>query len=112
MICNSRFWTGRKEGIRRAEATKRMVREGRGRRADLEAFVLQDLLDGDVADGVGVLKELRLKDDTKRAIADDFAVGVDEITSVSGLAVGGDDLDDLAWIVDGWLCGEDKNGCE
>ena len=38
--------------------------------------------------------------DAKGAIADDFAVGVDEITSVSRLAVRGDDLDHLAGIID------------
>ena len=69
--------------------------------AYLEPLVLQDLLDGDVTDGVGVLEEFCLEDDAEGAIADDFAVGVDEITSVSLLAVRGDDLYDLAGIVDG-----------
>ena len=74
--------------------------------ACLEPLVLQDLLDGDVTDGVGVLEEFCLEDDAEGAIADDFAVGVDEITGLSRLAVGSDDLDDLAGIVDG--CGRDK----
>ena len=42
-----------------------------------------------------------MEDNAEGAIADDFAVGVDEITSVSRLAVRGDDLYDLAGIVDG-----------
>ena len=68
----------------------------------LEAFVLKDVLDGDVTDGVGVLEEFCLEDDAEGAISDDFAVGVDEITGLSRLAVGSDDLDDLARIVDGY----------
>ena len=81
-----------------ARRQQRGVADGR---TDLKAFVLQDFLDGNIANRVGILKELGLEDDTERAIADDFAVGVDEITGVSRFAVGGDDLDDPARIVDG-----------
>ena len=105
MICNSRFWCEQERWVRRAGSRKRE----RGRREELaylEPLVLQNLLDGDVADRVRVLEEFCLEDDAEGAIADDFAVGVDEITGLSRLAVGSDDLDDLAGIVDG--CGRDK----
>ena len=52
-------------------------------KACLEPLVLQDLLDGDVTDGVGILEEFWLEDNAEGAIADDFAVGVDEITGAS-----------------------------
>ena len=67
--------------------------------AILEAFVLEDLLDGDV--GVaGLVEEPCLEDDAEGAVADDFAVGVGEISLGVGFAIGCDDLDDLAGIVD------------
>lgn len=67
----------------------------------LEPLVLKYFLDSNITDGVRVFEELRLEDDTKGAVADDFAVGVDKITGVARLAIGGDNLDDLARIVDG-----------
>ena len=42
-----------------------------------------------------------LEDDTKRAIADNFAIRVRDVTSVAGLAIRGNDLDHLSGIVDG-----------
>ena len=66
----------------------------------LEPLVLQDLLDRDFA-VAGLVEQPGLEDDAEGAIADDFAVGVGEISLVAALAVGGDDLDDLTGIVDG-----------
>lgn len=72
------------------------------RRTDLEPLVLQDLLDCNVVGGDVFLEKFCLEDDTEGAIADDFAVGVNEVALVAGLAVRGNNLDDLAGIVDGY----------
>lgn len=79
MICSSRFWS--------AGGRVRRARRGQGGRTDLESLVLQDLLDGNVSRGHVSLEELCLEDDAEGAIADDFAVCVDEITLVAALAV-------------------------
>jgi hypothetical protein len=44
-----------------------------------------------------------LKDDAKRAIADDLTIRVRDVTRVTSLAVRGNDLDHLPGIVDGWV---------
>lgn len=89
----------------RGRRDKEKKGEGQGverrRKTCLESLVLQDFLDGDVAHRVGVLEELGLEDDAEGAIADNLAICVDEIAGITRLAVGGDDLDDLARIVDG-----------
>lgn len=50
---------------------------------DLETFVLQDLLDGDVFAFFWRANEFCLKNDTERTISDDFAVGVGEVSSLA-----------------------------
>ena len=45
--------------------------------------------------------KFRLKDDTKRAIADDLAVGVRDVAGIPRLSVRGNDFDHLSGIVDG-----------
>jgi hypothetical protein len=47
------------------------------------------------------VEELCLENDTKRAVPDDFAVCVRDLLGLSGLAIGGDDLDDLVGVIDG-----------
>ncbi len=42
-----------------------------------------------------------LKNSAKRAIADDFTIGVRNVTGVASLAIRGNDLDHLSGIVDG-----------
>ena len=71
--------------------------------AYLEPLVLQNLLDGDVLLLFGNTKHLCLKDDAKRAVPDDLAVGVLDVFLFAGLAVRGDDFDDLGGVVEG--CG-------
>lgn len=63
---------------------------------------MEDLLDSDFGIGLGLVNELGLEDDTEGTVADDLAVGVDEILDVAGSAIGGDDADDLAGVIDGW----------
>lgn len=77
------------------------VRTAREETAYLEPLVLQDLLDSNLGGAFWFVEELGLEHDSKRAVADDLAVGVDEIPHVAGLAVRGDNLDDLAGIIDG-----------
>ena len=43
-----------------------------------------------------------MEDDSEGTVADDFAVGIDEILDVAGLAIGGDNADDLARVVNSW----------
>ena len=66
----------------------------------LEAFVLEDLLDGNLRVAFRLVNELGLEDDSEGAVADDLAVGIDEILDVTSLAIGGDDFDDLVGVVD------------
>ena len=66
----------------------------------LEPLVLQHLLDRDVWVTL-LLEESRLEDDTKGAVSYDLAIGIGEILLVSRFAVRGDDLDDLAGIING-----------
>jgi len=75
----------------------------RGKGTDLEALVLQDLLDSNILALLWRADDFCLKDDSKGAIADHLAVCVDEVSLVSGLAVGGNNFDDLVWVVDGWV---------
>ena len=60
----------------------------------LETLVLQHLLDGDVTIS-WIVQQSRLEDDTKGTVSDDFAVGIGDLPLVAGLAIRGDDLDDL-----------------
>jgi len=49
---------------------------GNGLQTNLEAFVLQHLLDCDILPILWGADEFRLENNTKRAVADDLAVGV------------------------------------
>jgi hypothetical protein len=72
-------------------------------KTDLETLVLQDLLDSNVLHRLGDTKLSRLEDDTKRAIPDDFAVGVFDFGLLSAHAVGREHGDDaLGIIVECW----------
>lgn len=58
------------------------------RETDLEAFVLEDLLDGDVANGIAIrADESGLKDDAEAAVAHDFAACVLNFFLLACLAV-------------------------
>ncbi len=70
--------------------------------ADLETLVLQNLLDGDVLLVLGHGKELGLEDDAEGAVSGDLAVAVRELAGFAGLAIGGNDLDDLVRVVDNY----------
>ena len=48
--------------------------EVKWRTTDLETFVLEDLFDGDVLHALWDTEHLCLEDDTKGAIANDFAI--------------------------------------
>lgn len=43
-----------------------------------------------------------MENHTKRAVPDDFAVGVGDLLGLSSLAIGSNDLDYLVGIVNGW----------
>jgi len=60
---------------------------------DLEALILEDLLDSNILFVLGHVEEAGSKYDAKGAIAYDFAVCVRDLLLVAGLAVGSDDLD-------------------
>jgi hypothetical protein len=77
------------------EATRQLIA------TDLEPFILQDLLDGDVIPILKLGDKFGLKDDAERAVADDFAVRVRDVTSLARLAIRSNDLDHLSGIVDG-----------
>ena len=66
----------------------------------LEPLVLQDLLDGNVW-VAGLVEESCLEDDTEGAVSYDLAIRIGEVLLIPALAVGGDNLDDLAGIIDG-----------
>ena len=81
-------------------------REVRGRSgtwasANLEPLVLQNLLDGNFLSLLRPPHKLCLEHDTKRPIADDFAVGVGKILCLARLAIRGNYLDDFVRVVDG-----------
>jgi hypothetical protein len=60
---------------------------------DLEALVLENLLDSNLLFVLGHVEETGGKYDAKGAIANDLAVCVRDLLLFAGLAVGGDDLD-------------------
>ena len=62
-------------------------------RTDLEALILENLLDSNVLFVLGHVEETSGKYDAKGAIAYDFAVCVRDLLLVAGLSVGSDDLD-------------------
>lgn len=65
------------------------------RRTHLEAFVLQDFLDGNVLLVFGDAEELGLEDDAKGTVPDDFAIGILDVPRVATLSIGRDNLDDF-----------------
>lgn len=77
----------------------------------LEAFILQDLLDGNfIALFAGALGgfgcswcyEFCLENNTETSVSDDFAVGVGNFSLLGGLAVRGKHLDHLVGIIEGY----------
>jgi hypothetical protein len=77
--------------------------------AVLEALILQDLLDGNfIALFAGTFGRFRagwcyefcLENNTETSVPDDFAVGVGDLSLLSGLAVRGKNLDDLVGIIE------------
>ena len=65
----------------------------RSRDANLEAFVLEDLLDSNILFVLGHVEETGSKYDAKGAIANDLAVCIRDLLLVAGLSVRSDDLD-------------------
>lgn len=90
MIWSSRFWGARQQASFPDRST------------DLEALVLQHLLDRHVVVPVRVeaaLHQTRLEHDPERAVPDDLAVGVANLARLARLAVRGDHLDQLLGVV-------------
>lgn len=75
--------------------------DGKDPKTNLESFILQHLLNGNIFALLGRAYEFCLKNNTKRAIPDHFAVGIREVSCVTRFAVGCNNFDDLVWIVDG-----------
>lgn len=71
----------------------------KGQRAYLEAFILENLLDGNLLFFLGHVEETSGKDDTKRAIANDLAVGILDLLCLARLAIASDDLYYFIWVV-------------
>jgi hypothetical protein len=67
----------------------------------LEPLVLQNLLDGNVIATLMFRDKFGLENDAERAVADDFTIGVRDVTGVTGLAIRGNDFNHLSGIVDG-----------
>lgn len=68
---------------------------------DLKSLVLKHFFDRDIILGPGRACEPCLEYDTKRAISDDFAVGVGDLF-LFARPITGDYFDDLVWVVDGY----------
>ena len=64
----------------------------------LESLVLQYLLDRDVSIS-RIVQKPGLENDTERTVSDDLAIGIGDFSLLARLAIGSDDLDDLAGIV-------------
>jgi hypothetical protein len=75
--------------------------DGKDPKTNLESFILQHLLNGNVFALFGRAYEFCLKYNTKRAIPDHFAVGIREVFCFTRFAVGCNNFDNLVWIVDG-----------
>ena len=69
---------------------------------NLEAFVLEDFLDGDVITFMCTSDETGLEDNAKGAVSDDLAVGIGQVLLVTRLSVRSNDLDVLVGVFDGY----------
>ena len=72
---------------------------------NLETLVLQHFLDSHILLIITrlttrALHQASLKDDAKRAIANDFAVGIGNLTLFTRLSLRRYDLDHLLWVID------------
>lgn len=93
MICSSRFCK-RVSGVGRIQ-TRAMT--------DLEALVLQDLLDRNILQRLGNVQLPRLEYDTKRAIPNDFAVGILDLGLLSRDTIGREYRHDtLGVVIESW----------
>lgn len=99
MICSSRFCAmdTHLDHYNHFKATRQLIA------THLEPLVLQNLLDGNVIATLMFGDEFSLKDDAKRAVADDFTIRVRDVTGVARLAIRGNDFDHLSGIVDGYV---------
>jgi hypothetical protein len=75
--------------------------DGKDPKTNLESFILQHLLNGNVFALLGRAYEFCLKHNAKRAIPDHFAVGIREVFCFTRFTVGCNNFNDLVWIVDG-----------
>ena len=79
-----------------------MCQEGSRETTDLEALILEDLLDCNILIVLGHVEEAGSKYDAKGAIANDFAVCVRDLLLLAGFAVGSDDLDYPRGVICRW----------
>jgi hypothetical protein len=70
---------------------------------DLEALILENLLDGNLLFLLGHVEKASGKDDAKGAIAYDLAIGILNLLCLTRLSIASDDLDYFVWVV--WVAG-------
>lgn len=68
----------------------------------LEPLILQNFLDSNILSLFGCGNYLGLENDSKGAIADDFAMAVGYLPMIARLSIGGYDLYDLRRIINGY----------
>lgn len=71
------------------------------KKTNLESLILQHLLNGNVVTVLGRAYDFCLKNNTERAISNNFAVGISEVSGLARFTVGCNDFDELVWIVNG-----------
>lgn len=71
------------------------------KKSDLEPLVLQNLLDCNIVAILRCSDKPGLEHDTKGTVADDFAVGVGDLSGLGRLAVGSNNFHDFVGVVDG-----------
>jgi len=71
------------------------------KRTHLETLVLKDLLDGNILGFLWLAYQFGLKNDAERAVSDDLAVCVGDLSLFVCFAIRGDDADDPMGVIDG-----------
>ena len=80
----------------------RACQEGSSETTNLEALILEDLLDSNILIVLGHVEEAGSKYDAKGAIAYNLAVCVRDLLLFAGLSVGSDDLDYPRGVICRW----------
>ena len=71
------------------------------KRTHLETLVLKDLLDGNILRFLWLAYQLSLKNDAERAVPNDLAISVGDLSLFVCFAIRSDDTDDPMGVIDG-----------